>query len=511
MRKEIKLSVKALFGLSEDFYEWKRNNHFFQKRTIFFFLVGLAISFVGFSSLLFASYNYIDDIQRNLSGGNEWGFNFFRWIIFLENHLLQLNGLADASPLIQLFAIFFLSSSSIVLAYVFSLLAGSHKIRIENFISSLLIIFNPYFLECMSYKYESVGMATSVFVSVIPFLFLEKPRLFYFISFICMLLMPLSYQASSGIYIVLVILIGAVKYVKSEESCLKVVLKFYLFSGIAYIVATIIFYLLCTFFTFGTYRSITITFRPSVIVRNLSLYLSTIINDFSIVWIVLFVIITIFAIIAILKMAESGKKIKAFLFFLISFMLSIVLSYGAYIFLKDTATSPRMMYGIGIFIAVIANIAVCQPPAQKRARNLSVLFVFLLCWSFFCYSIIYGNALSYQQDFESMYEQMILDDLNELLPVSDEQYKVGLIGTPGFSPVVEHIARFYPITTRLVPNNLNGLGYFSGLHMILYYVDFLSIGYDRIGSLDISQFEKIKETISYDILLENNDVAIVFK
>lgn len=505
------MSGKLVFGLRDDLNEWKKSSHFLQKRTLYFFLISLTVSLIGFYSILATSYNYIDDIQRNLSGGNEWGFNFFRWIIFIENHLLQLNGLADASPLIQLFAILFLASSSIILAYVFSSLAGSNKINFANLIASILIVFNPYFLECMSYKYESVGMATSVFVSVIPFLFLEKPRLYYYVSFICMLLMPLSYQAASGIYIVLVILIGSIKYAKTGGAGIKPVLKFYLFSGITYIIATILFYLLCTVLTFGTYRSISITINPSVIFRNVSLYISTILSDCSIVWIVLFVIITVISFFSVVRMAVRGKKIKVFLFYLFSLILSLVLSYGAYIFLKDTATAPRMMYGIGIFVTTVANIAVSSLFVSKWAKNLSVMFVFLLCWSFFCYSIIYGNALRYQQDFESMYEQMILDDLNELLPVSDEPYKVGLIGSPGFSPAVEHVTRFYPITKRLVPNNLNGLGYFSGLHMILYYVDFLSIGYDRIGSLDISQFEKIKETFSYDILLDNQDVAIVFK
>lgn len=173
---------------------------------------------MGFFALLRANVSYIDDIRHNVETYYEWGNNKGRWGIAIANLLVQMGyTLGDRSPITQLIAIVFLDASAIILAIVFQRLFKQNKIKILSLIASSIIIFNPYFLQCLSYKYESVGMGISVLLAVFPFLFLENRKLFLWVSAISIFLMCNFYQSSSGIYILMVIFWGFMKYCLDEK------------------------------------------------------------------------------------------------------------------------------------------------------------------------------------------------------------------------------------------------------------------------------------------------------
>ena len=116
---------KCKDGIRDDFIVWKADTILLTRRTGVVLTVVFVILLIGFSALLRANYSYIDDVGRNLLGSSEWGMNFFRWVIYIENVLGQMNfRLSDASPLIQIIAIAILSSSVVVLACAFSEIGG---------------------------------------------------------------------------------------------------------------------------------------------------------------------------------------------------------------------------------------------------------------------------------------------------------------------------------------------------------------------------------------------------
>ena len=502
-------------NIKEDLAIWKSGAVLLTRRTGVVFAVVFAVLLMGFSALLRANFNYIDDVGRNLSGGAEWGMNFFRWIIYIENVLGQMNiWLSDASPLIQILAIAILSSSVVVLACVFSKIGdgGQKRLQIRHVIASLLIAFNPYFLECMSYKYESVGMASSVLFSLVPFLFVSRERLFYLSSFASVFLMCLSYQASSGIYIMMVIITGLFWFLGNAGKTVKDILKFFVCSAVSYLLATGFFYVLSSLLTSGTYRSTQLSLSPAVALYNLGSYLGFILEDFNRLWLVLVVIVMILAVSAMVMNSRRGKVLSLCLS-LFACASALVFSYGAYLFLESFAGNPRMMYGIGAFIALMANCVVTSNDSYHGwpIRILFIVPVVLLAWCFFSYAFIYGNSLGYQSEYERHYEDMILSDLNALFPDQPEKYELLISGTVGYSPLVAHVNDLYPINSRLVPVMLSSSAWWwGGFRMTCYYSDL----FDKPGEgpvYDVEDYELLKSTMAYDILYSDGSILVQLK
>ena len=499
-------------NIKEDFDIWRSGAVLLTRRTGVVFAVVFAVLLMGFSALLRANFNYIDDVGRNLWGGSEWGQNFFRWVIYIENVLAQMNRiLADASPLIQIIAIAIMAFSVTMLACIFSEIGGGgqKRLQIRHAIASLLIAFNPYFLECMSYKYESVGMASSVLFSLVPFLFVSRERLFYLSSFASVFLMCLSYQASSGIYIMMVIITGLFWFLDNEGKTVKDILKFFVCSAVSYLLASGFFYVLSSILTTGTYRSTQLSLSPAVTFYNLGSYLGIILEDFNRLWLVLVVIVMILAVSAMVMHSRRGKVLSLCLS-LFACASALVFSYGAYLFLESFAGAPRMMYGIGVFIALMANCAVTVADSRP-IRILFMVPVALLAWCFFSYAFIYGNSLGYQSEYERHYEDMILSDLNALFPNQPEKYELLISGTVGYSPLVAHVNELYPINSRLVPVMLTAsTWWWGGLRMAYYY----SEAFEKPGEsyvYDVEDYGLIKSTMSYDILQNGNGILVKLK
>ena len=115
-------------NIKEDLDIWRSGTVLLTRRTGVVLAVVFGVLLMGFSALLRANFNYIDDVGRNLWGGSEWGQNFFRWVIYIENVLAQMNRiLADASPLIQIIAIAIMAFSVIMLACIFSEIGGADR------------------------------------------------------------------------------------------------------------------------------------------------------------------------------------------------------------------------------------------------------------------------------------------------------------------------------------------------------------------------------------------------
>lgn len=510
-------ALKLRNNIKVEFIEWKTESVpvLLARKTIICFFIISVILLVAFSALLRANFNYIDDMGRVFTGATEWGGNFFRWVLYLENIFAQMNlKLADASPLNQFIAIFILTASVVVVAYIFSGVGKKVTERKElltgHIIASLLIAFNPYFLECMSYKFESVGMASSVLFSFIPFLFVSHKHLFFISSFISVFLMCLSYQASSGIYIMMVIIVGLLWFLNNDGKTVKEIIIFVAGSAVSYLLATGFFYILSIFLTSGSYRLTRIQMSLDLItfISNLRSYINIILKDFTWFWLVLCLIIMIFAIRAIVMNSKKGKVLALFLS-LICLAIAFIFSYGAYLFLQNFASSPRMVYGVGIFIAIMANCAVIS--SGRRHNLLSIVPIILLVWCFFSYCFVYGNSLHYQSEYERHYEDMILDDLNNLFSNQTEQYELMVSGSIGYSPIVSHVNDIYPINSRLVPIMLAAsTWHWGGYRLARYYSD----SFDKVSAsfrYDIEEYNLVKSSMAYDILQNGNSILIQLK
>ena len=436
----------------KDFFHEKR---VFNKRNARILLSIFAITFIGFFALIRSGVGYNDDLGRQISGSFGWMFSFARVVTEVLN--LAIHGaylIHDRSPLGQVIAMGFLSVAALVMAIAFSGLSGRRegaaKLGWHNVAAAMIIVFNPYFLDGIAFKYDSPGMALSILFPLVPFLFVGTARLYTISSFFCVLGMYLSYQTSSGIYIMMVIFIALLKYL-AEEWTLGETVKFCAKSASLFIVASMVFFLLSRFLTTDAYRSTSVSIGFNVI-KNILRYLLRIIFNFNATWIALSLLVAGSAAFAVCRL--SKKKLAATLsFFALALVLAIILSQGSFIFLTDPAHNARGKYGFGALLAILASISVLSVPHLSALwkKALAAAPAVLLAWSFFTYASAFGNAHANQMKMVLQYEALVREDINTLFPQEEyPQLEISFVGVIPWSGEVKNLIKTYPITDSLL-------------------------------------------------------------
>ncbi len=455
-----------------------------------YFLIAFGIYLLGIMSLIRADVYYIDDLNRSIIGYKEWD-NFSRYISwFLSTFMHMDTVLADVSPLTQLVAIAFLSFASIILVWSIreviwknedskwdsSEVPNKKRLTTLGIIASIPIGLSPYFLEELSFKYDSPYMALSVLFSVIPFVFVHHIRAYIPVSILCSLGMCMTYQASSGIEIILV-LFFAFLMLNQTNAGIKKTLTFVCVAAINYLIALGIFKFLIMH-QFSHSQASTEMFASSELIsgflKNAQIYLSFLWNDFD--WnglkICFFAMLGLFVISAMYQ--SKINKVVSLLMALVVLCVGIVLSYGTYLVLTQPLTRPRAFIGIGVFSSALAIYVVSawrgwaykQQESQISksdniiSRNLGARCFYVLCavavgflsWSLIVFANSYGNALSQQDKYQNFRLTILLNDLVNVIP-KQATYKNYIFRIKGWitaSPVLENSSKHNPLMKRLV-------------------------------------------------------------
>ena len=427
------------------------------KQFIIPLLVMFGIYTLGISSIIRADFLYIDDIGRSIQGYRGWD-NFSRHINnFLAILIHTDTRISDISPLTHLIAAFFIAASSIALVYILN----GGKITKTALAASLPIGLSPYFLECFSYKFDSPYMALSILVSIVPFVFMHNRRIFSVASIIGILFMYMTYQASSGIYIIIVIFLCFLQW-NTQQKTNKEIFSFMLTSAISYGVGLLIFRIFIMN-SFNTYVSSSFA-SVNGILHNFTQYISYIWNDFGRVWTVLLLLVILAFGIKTITTTKRNKLLALLVSFIIVAVM-VVLSYGIYLVIEKPLYAPRGMYGFGAFIALLGIYTACQP---KRIFAIPAL---ALCWCFFVFSFAYGNALSAQKKYIDFRIEILLYDLSVLFPHQHNAppLPIKLVDSAGHAPMVHNIGVRNPIIFRLVPVHLQGNSWAWGSVMLSLY------------------------------------------
>ena len=178
-----------------------------QKENIFSIF---CILLLALTSLLRANYNFMDDFGRVLIGYREFDI-FSRYVPHYVSVIIHADSiLNDISPLPQILAVFIMSVTAVILISVFS---NNKNFSWLNVAAVMPLGLSPYFLECFSFKFDAPYMALSILASVSPLLFVDFIFKFYFgVVFFCTLIMCMSYQAASGIFVICILFLFAKKW-----------------------------------------------------------------------------------------------------------------------------------------------------------------------------------------------------------------------------------------------------------------------------------------------------------
>lgn len=406
------------------------------------------ICIIAFYPIFRSNFNYIDDSDRVIFGTGLWIF-YSRYISEVFSHIIHTGWfLADISPLTQTISICILIAASLIVISHFK--GKQDKFSLWNIASVLPLSLCPYFLECISYKYDSPYMALSILASVLPILFMRsKSIIFIEVTFICTLVMCMTYQASSGIFPILIVITAFKLWI--EKTDYKRIMLFISKSAGTYILALIVFNIFMMTPVEGERINASIA-SISTIIDNYATFFNLLTTDFHVIWLILIFALTVWFVITSAIYSKQNKFISL-LVSLISVTIMLLLTWGVYPFLQHTLTDCRAMYGIGAFIAYIgiANIATNGTKWITRALTICI------SWCFIVFSNIYGNALASQNDYINLRIHEVINDLTDLEEFNTEETKlVQFVGTAGFSPQIDNAKSEFKILNRIVPQMFRG-------------------------------------------------------
>ena len=463
---------------------------------------------------MLAGVHYADDAARTNYGYAGWSA-FSRYSSTVLSHGLHAdNYLTNIAPLPQILAAGILAATSVILIC----LVSGREIFKENWTKWILrlvavvpLVLCPYMLECLSYQYDSVYMALSVFFAVMPFLFYrQKKWMFILASIVGILGVCTTYQASIGIYPMIMIFIAMRDWSAGIQKN-KEIVKNILIAAVVFLITLTVFQkVLMT--TKDVYVSNELPgiseFFPSLF-SHLGHYMELLFSDFRMLWLVLIGILMLLFVV-LYTIRSKKNKILALIVGMVGLFLMGISTYILYAALDKPLYTTRAMYAIGALIAIMGVYIVSGEFSKKILMAIVTVPVVVLSWCFFSFGFTYGNALKEQNAFRNMQVDMVISDLNGMLK-DDEVRKIQATGQIGFAPAVEHMPdKDYYILRRLLKPSFGGdvnwmayrLTEASGLSNLVY---------DPNVDLTNEDLPILKETTLYIIYGDAGNILVKFK
>jgi len=453
-------------------------------------------------SIIRADFLYHDDFERIFYGNRIWRNNSRYIDDFLAIFLHADTLITDISPLPQLIAALLIAIASVLLVYIIY----DGKVTKTACFLALPVGLNPYILQCFSFKFDAPYMGLSVLISIVPFLFTQNNIVFSLSSIISLLIMCMTYQASSGIYIILVIIL-CFKAWNERRKTGREIIRFVVISAASYCVSMIFFrlFLMRRQDTYISTDVFPIQKLFSGIANNFISYMNFVNADFGIIWKFLLFILCLTFILASVLLTKRNK-IAALALSLAVVIAMCVMSFGVYLALTRPLFQPRAMYGFGIFIACVAVYLSGVP------KKIVLLPAALLYWCFFVFSLTYGNALSEQKKYNTFRTEILLHDISRLFPDRAKGLlRVRLVNSEGFVPSVHNIAKRNPVIRRLVPLYLDGEEWiWASFQSIRHYEFNLYLLYDSIDIED-DKYKVILDTYYHTLKTDGKVLLVILK
>jgi hypothetical protein len=465
------------------------------------FLILAGIYIAGISAILRANFNYIDDMGRVASGYKGWE-NFSRVLSNTFSTFIHMdNYLTDISPLPQLIAAVVMALSGIVLLAV---LYERTNFTMIEILAVVPLCLNPYFLECISYKFDSPYMAVSVLCSILPLLYRKRSKIEYIVvSAAGTIVVCTTYQASCGIYPMLVVLMMLRMWNRQEESNRRIA-QFCLHSVIGYGVGMLIFKIFIMTSSYG-YVSNSLpgikAFIPNL-VQNLGRYYSYVLTDFKWWWLVIIALLAA-GFVRMVAYTSKCSRLPAMLLSVLALFCMGILCFGLYPALEGPLYEPRAMYGFAVLLVLLmAAIA-----GQKDAAALKAL-VALFSWVVFVFAFTYGNALYSQKEYTDFVISQVIEDLNDLeIFNSGNKVTVQIAGSIGYAPVINNMPQNYQILNRLIPVNFRE-SWMWGQYSFYNYYGLRNVVWD--DSIDLTEYDlPVIEEHMYETIRGNDNYILV--
>lgn len=468
---------------------------------------------VAIIAIIRANYYYFDDMGRALEGYRGWGASFSRYLSDVMSFFFHGNiYLTDISPLLQIIAIIILATASTILVYVFK---NNNKFTFVDYLSAMPIVLCPYFLQCISYKFDAAYMAISIIAAIAPMLlcnFKDKSKFNYIGllvgTFFSTIIVCTTYQVSLGI-LPIVVVFTIVFYSVTGHWVKNKSIKVFMFSALGYVLGLLFFYLVFMHPT-EEYIDASIPTISNVIpniIQNYQTYFSFVLQDFNLLWLALVVACIVYFVVSFTT-ERRGNKIFSILIAILIVIGTSLLMFGVYPVMQKPLFSPRTMYGFGVWLAII-NISSINMSKNIKWMVFGKVFVCIISWVFFVFAFTYGNTLNAQKEFMRDKTNIIAYDINEISSDNNRR-ELKFNGAMGNSPILDNQIKTYPILQRLIyPTLGDNLWPWSNITLEKYYKLPIYVNSES-ENVDETHMISFKNTYDYDIKYDDKYIIVNF-
>lgn len=393
---------------------------------------------------------YIDDLGRILYGSSGWSANGQPLSDAIMSFMSFGGLLLDISPLNQIISIMILLAA---------LLYYSRK-NLNN-LSPLVVaccvfffIASPFYIENLSYKYDSLPMSLSLAALIVPFCLNARSNSTILISMLLVVCSLSLYQASIGLFMILTVFEVVKKYAKSGNG--DVVLL--LFRRAASLLLGFFLYnkFVSSRFVNGEYNithSQTLPFtRESLTIfksnfENILWYFEPFLFSIpKLIWIA-YTIISLVTIVQLIRsqIADGIKKnLLAIIIVALSPILIFAFSFIHLLMLKQPVFAPRVLISFGGAMLFMAYLSL-NSIKNKIAQGIIALPMIWLC---LFYSYSYSNSSSSQDMTDTLISSAIYSDVAHYN--KDFEF-VNIIGKMPESKQSMIAQSKLPLLSRLIP------------------------------------------------------------
>lgn len=412
---------------------------------------------------------YIDDYGRSIKGTYNWTKSGFRPLADWLYSVFNFGGLATAvAPLGQLCAI---PISGI------GAMAISRTFRVSNpylaVAATLPIFINPYFLENLSYGFDSLSMTAALTLAVLAASQVRPvdPWGAWVTMTICLLSSLLFYQPAFGAYLPLAL--TAWLWQRSEKDSntakqsdgimsLAALLSAPATSLIIYYLSVKLFWLKRTEYGEASSGMMSPMHFLQAIGDSSPKYIESLWRNWhETALLPIFLLLAIGFVIALAaRLSQSMPKNKSLFVAALMPVILILIAPGPMVLLSsvDFFEIPRMNAYIGglfgSFTLPIASYASSLP--RKGILKIASITI-LISWTWFqiLFSYAYGHAMQAQREYEHGRLTRLIYDLSHL-DVNRQAKFIQFEGAMPASPLLSNTTRKFPFMDKLIPRMISG-------------------------------------------------------
>lgn len=450
--------------------------------------------------LLFSPYYYMDDNVRIVTGKPDWGWQgrpladwLYYALSFSQTHV------KDFFPYSLLVGLLILS---LLYKKTESFLVCRHKEKIYTILPFLFIIINPFFIQNLSYRYDSLPMILGLIAGILGYLVLTTKlnKMTKITLSMLLIISSLSlYQPCVNAYLVIMFYYTILLNFQNFKSYIKILSKQLLIFITGVLSYNI---LVLKLLGYGTPRSTLIGIHDiPVVVKKIIFFFHDLFFQLPQMVVILFSFLILSSFYCIMKKAKN--KFIAFVS-LSGMFLSL---WGGLLLIKENVDLPREFPVFGLYCCCLFSFLISMPPYKKLFILLMVILLSINTLYFNYYMYLYQQQKGYESRLEN----------NLVLKIKEDKYlsnlDIYINGKPNYYYEIISLINSDAFAKRMINTSDEWVTryalYRKGLKNTV--LDFKDENITLKNNICFYRIHPYKETKEYDIYIIQEKIEIFLK